>query len=136
MEGEYAGEELRIEVRAFLFHRSGALKRLTVTCSIQLLEAQVERPPPRAILDDLSLALDSSVAEVNSPVTEEQPKPIPPQPYISRRSSPSLSSPTQPPSGGGLDSSTESPRSPSPLSPLPRPQLTRIKESGSSFETR
>jgi hypothetical protein len=27
MEGEYAGEELRIEVRSFLFRRSGALKR-------------------------------------------------------------------------------------------------------------
>ena len=26
MEGEYAGEELRIEVRSFLFRRSGALK--------------------------------------------------------------------------------------------------------------
>jgi len=116
MEGEFAGEELRIE----------------------LLEAQVERPPPRAILDDLSLALDSSVVDVNSPVMEEQPKPIPPQPYISRRSSPSLSSPTQPPSGGGRDGSTESPlaSSPSPLSPLPRPHLTRKKESGSSFESR
>jgi len=35
MEGEYAGEELRIEVRAFLFHGSGTLKWLTVTfCSI------------------------------------------------------------------------------------------------------
>jgi hypothetical protein len=93
----------------------------------------VERPPPRAILDDLSLALDTSVVEVNSPVVEEQPKPIPPQPYISRRSSPSLSSPTQPPSGGGgRDSFTESPSSPSPLSPLPRPHLTREKESGVS----
>ncbi|KAI0002469.1 hypothetical protein BJV74DRAFT_876497 [Russula compacta] len=64
MEGEFAGEELRIE----------------------LLEAQVERPPPRAILDDLSLALDTSPANVGSPVMEEQPKPLPP-PYISRRSS-------------------------------------------------
>jgi hypothetical protein len=98
----------------------------------------VERPPPRAILDDLSLsvALDPSVADVNSPVMEEQPKHIPPQPYISRRSSPSLSSPTLAPSGGSRDSSTESPSSPSPLSPLPRPHLARIKESGSSFESR
>lgn len=30
MEGEYAGEELRIEVRAFLFNGSGTLKRLIV----------------------------------------------------------------------------------------------------------
>ena len=92
----------------------------------------MERPPPRAILDDLSLALDTSVVDVNSPVVEEQPKTVPPQPYISRRSSPSLSSPTQPPSGGGRDSSAESPISPSPLSPLPRPHLTRKKELGSS----
>jgi hypothetical protein len=93
----------------------------------------VERPPPRAILDDLSLALDSPVVDVSSPVLEEQPKPIPPQPYISRRSSPSLSSPTQPTSGGGRDSSTESPSSPSPLSPLPaRPHLARKKESSLS----
>lgn len=96
----------------------------------------MERPPPRAILDDLSLALDSSVPDASSPVVEEQPKPSPPQPYISRRSSPSLSSPTQPPSGGGRDSSAESPSSPSPLSPLPRPHMTRKKESSSSFESR
>ncbi len=98
----------------------------------------MERPPPRAILDDLSLALDSSVADVNSPILEEQPKPTLPQPYISRRSSPSLSSPTQPPSSsGGRDGATltESPSSPSPLSPLPRPHLSRKKESSSSFES-
>lgn len=31
MEGEYDGEELRIEVRAFSFHGSGDLKWLIVT---------------------------------------------------------------------------------------------------------
>jgi hypothetical protein len=118
MEGEYAGEELRIE----------------------LLEAQVERPPPRAILDDLSHALDSPVVEVSSPVQEEQPKSAPPQPYIPRRPSPSslsLASPTQPqPQPPTGDSATESPSCASPLSPLPRPHLSRKKESGSSFESR
>jgi len=108
MEGEYAGEELRIE----------------------LLEAQVDRPPPRAILDDLSLALDTSVADVNSPVLDDQPKPLPP-PYISRRSSPSSATSPTPFSE---DSTTKSPSSP--LSPVPRPHLSRRQESGSSFEPR
>ncbi|KAI9512011.1 hypothetical protein F5148DRAFT_1166859 [Russula earlei] len=105
MEGEYAGEELRIE----------------------LLEALVERPPPRAILDDLSLALDTTI--------EEHPKSHP-SPYVPRRSSPtspSLTSLTQP----SEDSVVESPSSLSPLSPLPRgPHLSRKRESGSSFEPR
>ncbi|KAI0254503.1 hypothetical protein BJV78DRAFT_1121395 [Lactifluus subvellereus] len=111
MEGEYGGEELRIE----------------------LLEAQVERPPPRAILDDLSLALDTpSVASPSSPVPEEPPKPLPP-PYISHRSSPtSVTSPTQLPENGA----PESPSPASPLSPLPRAHMSRRWESGSSFESR
>ena len=92
----------------------------------------MERPPPRAILDDLTLALDTSVSDIGSPVLEEQPKPMPPAPYIARRSSPSsLSPPTQlPPSGDSA--TTESPNSLSPLSP----HVSRKKESGSSFESR
>jgi len=102
---------------------------------LQLLEAQVERPPPRAILDDLSLALDTSAVHINSPVLEEQPKPLPP-PYISRRSSPSsVASPTQQ-QQFSEESTAESPISPLPLSPLPRPHLARRKESGTSFEPR
>ncbi|KAH9006498.1 hypothetical protein EDB86DRAFT_2874407 [Lactarius hatsudake] len=113
MEGEYAGEELRIE----------------------LLEAQVERPPPRAILDDLSLALDvPPIANASIPVQEEPPKP-PPSPYISRRSSPAATtSPIQLPENGAVESPTSS-TSPSPLSPLGRP-ISRRRESGSSFEPR
>ncbi|KAI0300513.1 hypothetical protein B0F90DRAFT_1810386 [Multifurca ochricompacta] len=112
MEGEYAGEELRIE----------------------LLEARVERPPPRAILDDLSLALDTSAASLNSPALEGSPKPLP-SPYIPRRSSPSsIMSPTQlsVPENGA----TESPNSAPLLSPAPRPHISRKKESSSSFESR
>ncbi|KAI9465794.1 hypothetical protein BJY52DRAFT_1113105 [Lactarius psammicola] len=114
MEGEYAGEELRIE----------------------LLEAQVERPPPRAILDDLSLALDAPpAANASTPVQEESPKPLPP-PYISRRTSPAATtSPIQVPENGAAESPTSS-IPPSPLSPLVRPHISRRRESGSSFESR
>ncbi|KAI0266389.1 hypothetical protein BC834DRAFT_874348 [Gloeopeniophorella convolvens] len=120
MEGEYAGEELRIE----------------------LLEAQVERPPPRAILDDLSLALDTPVANPSSPVPEEPPKPLP-QPYIPRRPSSSsitvqTPSPTlmAPPENGGTDSPSSVLSPSTPISPSPRPYMSRRKESGSSFEGR
>lgn len=114
MEGEFAGEELRIE----------------------LLEAQVERPPPRAIMDDLSLALDvPPIANASIPVQEEPPKPLPP-PYVSRRSSPATTTPPiQFPENGAVESPTSS-TSPSPLSPLGRPHISRRQESGSSFEPR
>ncbi|KAH9050180.1 hypothetical protein EDB84DRAFT_1449558 [Lactarius hengduanensis] len=114
MEGEFAGEELRIE----------------------LLEAQVERPPPRAIMDDLSLALDvPPIANASTPVQEEPPKPLP-QPYVSRRSSPAATTPPiQLPENGAAESPTSS-TSPSPLSPLGRPHISRRQESGSSFEPR
>jgi hypothetical protein len=113
MEGEYAGEELRIE----------------------LLEAQVERPPPRAILDDLSLALDAPASNPSTPVQEEPPKLLP-QPYISRRTSPAATTPPiQLPENGAVESPNSS-ASPSPLSPLARPHISRRQESGSSFESR
>ncbi|KAG1724709.1 uncharacterized protein EDB91DRAFT_1170321 [Suillus paluster] len=61
MEGEYAGEELRRE----------------------LLEAMVERPPPRGIIDEFGMDLDVSAPEAASPPTEEPLRPSP-RPYISR----------------------------------------------------
>jgi len=61
MEGEYAGEELRRE----------------------LLEAMVERPPPRGIIDEFGVELDVSAPETASPQAEEPQRP-PPRPYISR----------------------------------------------------
>ncbi|KAL4079887.1 hypothetical protein V8B97DRAFT_1928380 [Scleroderma yunnanense] len=73
MEGEYAGEDLRRE----------------------LLEAMVERPPPRSIVDDfaMDLGLASPLAEEppRSPITEEPQKP-PPRPYLSRNRSTSANS--------------------------------------------
>ncbi|EAU86549.2 hypothetical protein CC1G_07745 [Coprinopsis cinerea okayama7 len=72
MEGEYAGEELRRE----------------------LLEAQVERPPPRPITDDFGMEIiggkgldfDELGSAPPTPVISDPPKPAP-RPYISRRSS-------------------------------------------------
>ncbi|KAG1863171.1 hypothetical protein DFJ58DRAFT_715166 [Suillus subalutaceus] len=60
MEGEYAGEELRRE----------------------LLEAMVERPPPRGIIDEFGMDLDMIAPETASPPGE--PLRPPPRPYISR----------------------------------------------------
>lgn len=61
MEGEYAGEELRRE----------------------LLEAMVERPPPRGIIDEFGMDLDMVAPEIASPPPGEPLRP-PPRPYISR----------------------------------------------------
>ncbi|KZT25850.1 RNI-like protein [Neolentinus lepideus HHB14362 ss-1] len=67
MEGEYAGEELRRE----------------------LLEVEVERPPPRPIIDEFGMEIpqpaDGSVSEA-----PEEKKPSP-RPYVSRRTSTSSS---------------------------------------------
>ncbi|KAK0493573.1 hypothetical protein EDD18DRAFT_1256899 [Armillaria luteobubalina] len=82
MEGEYAGEELRKE----------------------LLEAMVERPPPRSV-EEFSLELPHSSSNSHSnpgTPTEEQPTSptVAPRPYIPRRTSSgslmSLVSPTSP----------------------------------------
>lgn len=61
MEGEYAGEELRRE----------------------LLEAMVERPPPRGIIDEFGMDLDMITPETASAPPGEPLRP-PPRPYISR----------------------------------------------------
>ncbi|KAI6040774.1 hypothetical protein EDC04DRAFT_2566656 [Pisolithus marmoratus] len=107
MEGEYAGEELRREA-SYLSHT--------------LLEAMVERPPPRSIVDDfgMDLSLSSVVSEGPpcSPSAEDpqSPKP-PPRAYLSRNRSTSsnsahtLTSPTS-------ETSSRTPTSPTgPLSP-------------------
>ncbi|KZT03597.1 uncharacterized protein LAESUDRAFT_327993 [Laetiporus sulphureus 93-53] len=72
MEGEYDGEELRRE----------------------LLEAMVERPPPRAVLDDFGAELDPDHASPMSPSTSPQEKKPLPRLYIRRsRSSSNSDSP-------------------------------------------
>ncbi|KAF9477211.1 RNI-like protein [Pholiota conissans] len=99
MEGEYAGEELRKE----------------------LLEAMVERPPPRPLTDEYGLEIvgmsepererSPSIPSAASP-TGDSPKVLP-KPYISRRSSNnsilSLLSPTIP--TPATESGTQSPAS-------------------------
>ncbi|KAI6169874.1 hypothetical protein EDD17DRAFT_1785645, partial [Pisolithus thermaeus] len=100
MEGEYAGEELRRE----------------------LLEAMVERPPPRSIVDDfgMDLSLSPVISEEppRSPIAEEpQSQKLPPRPYMSRNrstSSNSVHTLTSPAS----ESNARTPTSPTgPLSP-------------------
>ncbi|KAI0646342.1 RNI-like protein [Trametes meyenii] len=103
MEGEYDGEELRKE----------------------LLEAMVERPPPRMVdefgSDNIPVERDKGPPTVTSP---QEPQKPPPRPYIRRsRSSSStvsvdtqsLTSPVDKPLNGGLTptSATASPVSPS-----------------------
>ncbi|KAF7377182.1 hypothetical protein MSAN_00137700 [Mycena sanguinolenta] len=128
MEGEYAGEDLRKE----------------------LLEAMVERPPPRPVTDQFGMEIppqDVPPAQ-EPPPTSPQPlspsaeKP-PPRPYVSRRSSsaslmsmisPTISSFT--PGGGKIPEGQASPRtsSPVPTSPSPlganvRPYIPRTRSS-------
>lgn len=94
MEGEYAGEDLRRE----------------------LLEAMVERPPPRGIIDEFGMDLDMITPEIASPSPGEPLRP-PPRPYISR---------TRSTSSNGSTGDLHSPNSPttttaarSPTSPTP-----------------
>ncbi|EIM83836.1 uncharacterized protein STEHIDRAFT_170302 [Stereum hirsutum FP-91666 SS1] len=137
MEGEYAGEELRIE----------------------LLEAMVDRPPPRSIVDEFGADITPpdhpSSPVVPSPKPEEPSKP-PPRPYIPRRSS--SASTVTPKSATSPDvtssskfttspvvtspistSSASGTESPSLLSPTqttgPRPYMPRRKSSNASFSS-
>jgi protein phosphatase 1 regulatory subunit 37 len=81
---------------------------------IQLLEAMVERPPPRPLIDEFGMDLDLTLREEISPSLHspespsEDPKKPTPRPYISRARSSEAVSPT-----------TGHPRSPSLRSPSP-----------------
>jgi protein phosphatase 1 regulatory subunit 37 len=85
MEGDYDGDELRVEVRATLIP---AVTAAELTC--QLLETEVERPPPRAILDEHGLEVLApgapEPASVPMPASPADVKPAP-RPYIPRRRS-------------------------------------------------
>ncbi|KAJ7241653.1 hypothetical protein C8J57DRAFT_1192532 [Mycena rebaudengoi] len=131
MDGEYAGEDLRKE----------------------LLEAMVERPPPRPLTDQFGieilqpdLPLEAPTPPPASPVVDKPP----PRPYVSRsRSSsnsimslisPTLSSFSS--SGPIAESPTGSPRTPSsPAFPSPlgagaRPYMPRRSSSSSALDSR
>ncbi|KAA1472653.1 RNI-like protein [Dentipellis sp. KUC8613] len=125
MEGEYAGEDLRIE----------------------LLEAMVERPPPRAILDDFGMEQASPERESSPPKPKaEEPAKPPPRPYIPRRtSSASIVSPIAKAAAAVLPSvkDNDSPQSGSPVSSSPgtpvsaaKPYVPRRKSSNGSLEAR
>ncbi|TFK36219.1 hypothetical protein BDQ12DRAFT_687045 [Crucibulum laeve] len=130
MEGEYAGEDLRKE----------------------LLEAMVERPPPRPVTDEFGMEVIPGAGDFeNTPSTPSATTPVEmkpaPKPYISRsRSSSSsilsiispVSSPTIPHTESPLQSpastNVRSPLSPSSPGPTSRPFLSRTR-STSSVET-
>lgn len=102
MEGDYDGEELRVEVRSL---SSSLPLDSAETPGRQLLEAEVERPPPRAVVDEFGPDQGLGPNEkppplVMSPMAAspvEEPRGSP-RPYISRRrsSQASLNSPLSP----------------------------------------
>ncbi|KXN91582.1 Protein phosphatase 1 regulatory subunit 37 [Leucoagaricus sp. SymC.cos] len=126
LEGEYAGEELRKE----------------------LLEAMVERPPPRPINDEfeidgiLSQGFDPIDGNVPFPTTEQPSKP-PPRPYIPRRTSSSIMGVISPalsgnasPDSGGNDSGNGNGGSPHALAHVPTfVRRTRSTDSAGSEST-
>lgn len=105
MEGDYAGEELRVE----------------------LLEAEVERPPPRTVLDDFgTMEVDPLMEPPPTPTpTVQEPTRPPPRPYIPRRrsSQASLNSVSSTGSATSKEGSIKSPTTPTPPSLLARPLL-------------
>ena len=120
LEGDYAGEQLRKEVRLSIL--------VLLQQTNRLLEAMVERPPPRPLVDEFGMEIDVSDQEPPPPVApaEEAKKP-PPRPYLSRSRSSSSSSlavsfrsPTFSPTAqpGGLNSAVSGSFSPI-SSPLP-----------------
>ncbi|KAJ7669822.1 hypothetical protein DFH06DRAFT_1267283 [Mycena polygramma] len=137
MDGEYAGEDLRKE----------------------LLEAMVERPPPRPVTDQFGI----EILQQDQPQPSEQPASpqptspvvdkLPPRPYIRRSSSASIMSMISPtvssfsPGGGQIPERQGSPKIPSspvPSSPVPsppsplgtgvRPYLPRSRSSSSPLD--
>ncbi|KAJ7123492.1 hypothetical protein C8R44DRAFT_620615 [Mycena epipterygia] len=139
MEGEYAGEDLRIE----------------------LLEAMVERPPPRPLTDQFGIEIQPQEQPQQQPERQDPPaspqpaspaldKP-PPRPYISRSRSSSASimsmiSPTFssftsagnqiPEDQASSPQTPSSPALPSPLGAGARPYLPRSRSSSSALDNR
>ncbi|KAH9950799.1 RNI-like protein [Amylocystis lapponica] len=123
MEGEYDGEELRRE----------------------LLDAMVERPPPRAVVDDYpTFGPEGSPENITSPVSPQDSQPFelkkpPPRPYVRR--SRSSSSVTATPTDDKPQSieerlqrgtSSASPGSSSPVSPSVQKKSSLVRTASSS----
>ncbi|KZV74163.1 RNI-like protein [Peniophora sp. CONT] len=104
MEGDYAGDELRVE----------------------LLEAEVERPPPRIMVDEFGQTIDGGdpldvgPPPASAPAPEPEPPKSAPRPYISRRSSNA--------SIRSQDSSNSVPASPATTKPPASPLLGGVPE--------
>ncbi|KII85687.1 hypothetical protein PLICRDRAFT_178724 [Plicaturopsis crispa FD-325 SS-3] len=111
MEGEYAGEDLRKE----------------------LLEAMVERPPPRPVFDE-ELPINGEHLEQQHPTSPAEQKKPPPRPYMPRsRSSSSILTVTSPTTAQG--STSQSPLTASPSSSS-RPYLSGSRSpSANSLES-
>lgn len=149
LEGEYDGEELRMEVFLSLSFQ------VSFTKILQLLEAEVERPPPRSIsVDDefisdlpplpMSPALDGESVPSLGALSFPESRPYlrrsrsssssiiqggSPTKQVNERSSPtveSLTSPLTPISPGAVHS---------PVSPGPLPYLPRRRSSSSAIST-
>jgi len=103
MEGDYDSEELRRE----------------------LLDAMVERPPPRAVLDDFGAEI---VPELPVAPTSPQPEKPPPRPYVrrSRSSSSTISTTDVPPEPSSLEK-IDAVRTASPLPSTPTSPSVQIK---------
>jgi len=142
MEGEYAGEDLRIEVGTLI---KAVRVRVQTKLLLQLLEAMVERPPPRPLVDEFGMELDLIPREELSPLLspelpDETKKPAP-RPYISRARSSEAVSPvvghprTPPlPSLSPIISSPVSPTSPI-VAGRPYQVRSRSSSSGDATET-
>jgi protein phosphatase 1 regulatory subunit 37 len=70
----------------------------TTKLLFQLLEAMVERPPPRPLIDEFGMELDliprEELSPLLSPELPDEPKKPAPRPYISRARSSEAVSPT------------------------------------------
>jgi protein phosphatase 1 regulatory subunit 37 len=112
MDGDYAGEDLRREVCVFL----SFLQNMTLIFA-KLLEAMVERPPPRPLTDEFGLEILNTPREmiVHSPTT-----------MTSTSTDPSSNTHTP------LTSAGESQNAPTPTTQLPRPYIPRSTRSNSN----
>ena len=113
----------------------------------QLLEAMVERPPPRPLVDDFGI--EFAVNAANGSILEQEPPPPspsmdsptestkpPPRPYVSRsRSSSSLMGIISPTIGSPSEQQADSPLTPSPSSATFSPRSPLSPTSPSSLGT-
>lgn len=157
LEGEYDGEELRIEVCSWLHV---AFRKPDQNVPSQLLETDVERPPPRAIsvdefgmeLPPLPVSPQVESEKMLSPTSPSEPPKPAPRPYLRRsrssssstlQASPIISTPVH---DENYLKGIQSPVMMSPTTPMspaltqsvsagPTPYLPRRRSSSSNFSS-